>query len=438
MNNNFKRELEKIDIPENVHERAKRGVLKAKSEKPNRFLKKAAITVVASSLLLSAVGVGATQLPSMNHLVSIVSPEIALMLQPVEVSSESNGIKMEVIAAMNDEEMAVFYVTLQDLSQNRIDDTLDLYNYSFTGTRMLSSEIVDYNEETNTATLRIQANGGEELNDKKVNFRLDSFLSHKRTYEGKVELELAHFKNLIPETVPLDMNNIPGGSGGLFYELESQGTIPVLKPDQMEVALPEVDFVNISNVGMVEDRLHIQTRWTGEGIDDHGYLYFVDEAGNEIVPSSIHFGADEAGNTNYGREYTEYIFNANRPNFEELQLMGRFVRNDKYITGNWSTTFHLQPIEEERDHSFVKEYETWTTSRVNVSPLGITLYGNGIFDDSNDIEVSAHFTDGTVVTFDSMNSVSEDGDVIVKFIANLPLDLSKIESIAIDGENIEL
>lgn len=41
---------------------------------------------------------------------------------------------MEVVAAMSDQEMTVIYVTMQDLIDNRIDETIDLYDsYSLAG-----------------------------------------------------------------------------------------------------------------------------------------------------------------------------------------------------------------------------------------------------------------------------------------------------------------
>jgi hypothetical protein len=130
------------------------------------------------------------------------------MLQPIEIISESDGIKMEVVAAMNDIEMAVIYVTLQDITGGRIDETLDLYDYSISGAQMFNSQIVDYDEITNTATLRIQRNGGKNLNNRKVNFHIRSFLSDKQTYKFAVNASLSEITSNPPQTVPLKMSNV--------------------------------------------------------------------------------------------------------------------------------------------------------------------------------------------------------------------------------------
>ncbi|MGE7880282.1 hypothetical protein [Peribacillus muralis] len=439
MNNKVKQELERIEIPKELHMRAKLGVKRAKSEQPKRkFKKTVAIPLVASLFLVFSVGVGAATIPSFNNLLSFVSPQTALFLQPIETSSEDDGIKMEVVAAMNDDEMAVIYVTMQDLTGNRIDKTLDLYDYSLTEGHMFNSQIVDYDETTNTATLRIQANGGEALNNKKINFHISSFLSHKHKFEEiKVNANLMKIKDNIPKTIPLNMNNISGGGGKTFGDLKEQGTVQVLKPDETELYLQKIKFMHISNIGFINNRLHIQTKWTGDDIDSHGDFYLIDTSGNKIHASNISFGVDKLGNTNYGNEYIEYIFVIDNLDINRLNLMGNFVSNGNHTNGNWNTTFKIQSVGKEKNMDFSKNFGTWRANRITVSPLGITLYGNGDFNNSSKIVVSAKMNDGSVQTLDSMTSFSENKKVKAKFLSSLPLDISKIESINIDGTEID-
>ena len=65
------------------------------------------------------------------NLLSIVSPDFALLLQPIEIACEDNGIKMEVVGAMNDDEMKVIYITMKDLVGDRIDE-FHIYDYRLT------------------------------------------------------------------------------------------------------------------------------------------------------------------------------------------------------------------------------------------------------------------------------------------------------------------
>ncbi len=160
MKNNIKKEIERIEIPEELHERARQGIINAKSEKPKRKLKNVALSLVASMVILFSAGVGVAHIPSFNNLISNINPDVVLLLQPIEKSSESNGIRAEVVGAMNDNEMAVIYLTLQDISGNRIDETVDIYDYTLTGAQMFNSQIIDFDETTNTATFRYNRTWG--------------------------------------------------------------------------------------------------------------------------------------------------------------------------------------------------------------------------------------------------------------------------------------
>lgn len=441
MNNDYdeliiKKALNTINTPE--YDIGLEVEKKIKSHKyPMSSKKSMSVALAVCLCLMLSVGVMAATIPSFRNLLSIVTPDIALMLQPVEISSEDNGIKMEVVAAMNDDEMAVIYVTMQDLLGNRIDETLDIYQYSLTGARTFNCQIVNYDEKTKTATLRMEANGGEKLNGKKVSFRIDSFLSDKLIFDGVetgVNLsKIATINDL--QTIPLDMNNIPGAGGDLLEEFNSQGTVKILKTDQMKLTLPKVDFVHISNIGYIDDRLHIQTKWMGDGVDDHGYFYFVDASGNriDIYPSSITFGVDESGNTNYGHDYQEYIFDLDNINLNELKLMGHFVSNGNYTKGDWETTFKIQSVGEEKKTDYNIKFDTWVTNSISVSPMGITLVGSGETKNSEEISISANMTDGSVQTFDPVRSYSENGKVKLKYVSPLPLDVSNVKSVNVNG-----
>lgn len=433
MDKRIKEALNKIEIPKELHERSKRGVLQAKSPKRKGKVNQLIIPLVASTFFAFS-AVGAAYIPSLNHLVALVSPEVAVMLQPIDMNSEYDGIKMEVIAAMNDDEMAVIYVTLQDLIGERIDETIDLYNYSFTGGRMFTTEMVYFDEQTKMATLRIQGNGGEKLNNKKMNLSIDSFLSNKETFESKIDVDSV---GEATETISLDMNNIPGGGGDLYEVLARNDVIQVLKPNGTEMQLPEIPFMHISNIGIIDQRLHIQVKWDEENVDDHGEFYFKDDFGNEIYSSSVNFDIDESGQTAYGRGYTEYIFDLAQINLEEQSLFGSFTKNGQYIEGDWNSTFKMTSVQEEMSDSLNKSFGTWTADHISVSPLGVTLTGDGEMTDDN-IEVEVKGIDGVIQSLDATTTLNEGNQVIMKFIADLPLAIEEIQSVIIDGEEIRL
>lgn len=366
---------------------------------------------------------------------------IALLLQPIGVISEDNGIKMEVVAAMNDDEMVVVYFTMQDLIDDRIDETLDIYDYFFSGARMFNIQVVDYDESTKTVTLRMQANGGKKLSSKKVRFRIDSFLSDKKIFDGvDTKVNLSNIiKTIKHKVIPLDMNNIPGHGGDLYKEFKSRRIINVLKPDQMNITIQNIDFMYISNMDYIGDYLHIQTKWVCDGIDDHGFLYFVDVLGNRVnnYAASVTFGINEFGDTEYGHEYIEYIFDMRNINLDEIKLMGDFVSDHQYTEGKWESTFKLQPIKE-KQIAYSIEFDTWKARNISISPMGITLEGRVEVNNLDVISIHANMMDGSTKIFDSVSSYEDDKDIKIKFISTLSLDVSMVESININGIIIKL
>ncbi|EEG78617.1 DUF4179 domain-containing protein [Dethiobacter alkaliphilus] len=396
----------------------------------------AAAALMICLLFIFSTGVAAATIKSFNNVLALVSPGIASILYPVNVSDEDKGIKMEVVAAMNDDEMAVIYVTMQDLTGNRVDENIDLYNYSLTGTMMLNSQVVHYDEKTQTATLRIVGNGGKSLNNKLAGIYINSFLSDKQIHDevntGINLLDIGKTDQL--QLIPLDMDNIPGGGGNLYSEYRNQGIVNILKPEQMKISFPGIDFMYISNMGYIEDRLHIQTRWVGDGVDDHGYFYFVDSKGDtvNIDSSRISFGTDETGTTQYGSEYSEYIFAVEDIDLNDVELMGYFVTNGNFTTGKWRTTFRFEPVVEEKRSAANIELNSWTANSVSVSPMGVTLVGSGEGDELDKIKISANLIDGSKHTFDSTRVYRENNMTRAKFTSSSPLDISKLESVSIN------
>jgi hypothetical protein len=439
VSNLIKEELEKIDIPKEIHERAKIGAMKAKLENRKRKIKKIAIPLAASGFLILSTGVGAAHIPSINNIVAAISPEMALMLQPIEKVSENDGIKMEVVALINDDEMAVIYVTLQDFTKNRIDETADLYDFTLSGAHILNSQLVNFDQKTKTATFRIQANGGKDFDNKKVNFKITSFLSNKQTHNVAVNANMTELTQIQAKTISLDMNNIPGGSGDLFELFKSQGTIQVLKPNEKVIKLPEVDFMEISNLGIIDERLHIQAHWTGDDIHAHGYFYFKDKLGKKIQPSNIYFGIDDkSGQSIFGREYVEYIFDLNDLDFGRHDLFVYLVSNGNYTKGNWNTTFNMKSVGDVIKLNFSKDFGNWKSKYVSISPLGVTLDGLGTLGDPSNIEISIKMKDGSIEAFNSSTNFIDNDKISVKFVPLLPLDLLKVKSIMVDGTEINL
>jgi hypothetical protein len=404
------------------------------------YKKPLAIALAACLCIAVSIPVMAATIPSFNRLLSFVSPEISQKLQPIGLTSENNGIKMEVVAAMNDDDTAVAYLTFQDLTANRVDKTIDLYDYHITGANMFTSEVIDYNEQTKTATIRMIGNGGKKLDGKKITLRVDSFLSNKHAYNSvKTGINLAAvLNNRKYKTIPMDTNDIMGGGGDLIDEIKAKETMQILKTDELHIALPNIDFAHISNIGMIDGRLHIQTKWK-ESIDNHGLLYLTDNENinNCIHPSNIYFGTDEEGNAKRGREYIEYIFDIGQTQLEKYSIVGDFVENGKFVKGRWQSTFKLEAVKKSKQANCSINLGNAKINHVSISPLGITVFGTGNEENLEDVEVSVKMNDDSIQIFTGCIQHNENGEFKKKYMPNKLFDMGNIKEISINGKILE-
>lgn len=400
----------------------------------------ATVAVICLCLAL-ALPVMAATIPAFNHLLSVVSPEIAQKLQPIAMVSESNGIKMEVVAAMNDDDAAVVYVTMKDLIGSRIDRTINLYDdYHITGASGFTSDVVDFDEKTGTATLRIQAFGGSKLDGQKVTLHINSFVSGKHVFDDLDSgIELKNI--MVAPTADYDMDNSCGGGGDLYNVLKKQGKIKVLKPDAKNLRFPAIDFLEISNIGMVDGRLHIQVKWKEQEMNN-GYLYLIDDSGKTLYPTTVSLDSDSSGIG--GSHQDENIFEIAQSDVAKYRLKGYFQSYDRNTKGDWQTTFKIDAVAKAKQASCNITKGSLEIDSVTVSPLGITLKGSDkpgprdLENGSNQLQVSA-ITDSnaTISKFDSTNCFNENGKVTIKYLASSPLDSGKIKAVVIDGHKVE-
>ncbi|MDQ0231397.1 DUF4179 domain-containing protein [Metabacillus malikii] len=437
MNEDIKHELKKIDIPPELHFRAAQGAKQASSERPKRVQKRAIISLIASVLFVFSATVTGAISPSFNNLIATISPELADLLQPIQKTSIDNGIKMEVIAAMSDDEMSVIYLSMEDLDENRIDETIDIYDYFLSIGRMFNCQLISFDKQQKKAFFRLQANGNKQLHDKKIHLSVTSMLSHKHTFE-QVEIDLLDQMNKQPNTILLDRMHSSGGGGGQRDSLFSEEQAEILYPGELAIKLPKIDFLTITNIGIIDDKLHVQVKWRENNVDDHGRLYLTNDNGKIQYASTVSFGVDNKGDLTYGSNYIEYIFDLQRIDLGDFQLKGDFVSNGLYMEGNWETTFRLESNLEEKTVALQEDFGDWTATNLAISPLGITINGTGQYEDDTSLTVKAIMTDGTVIHFNSIMNSADKEEVIIKLLPAYPLDISEIKTVTINELEIPL
>lgn len=269
-------------------------------------------------------------------------PQIAQKLIPVNVSCEDNGIRMEVEAAHIHGDTAEIYISMQDLMENRIDESIDLFDsYEILTSKDSTGtcSFVDYQEETKTATflIRIQHMNHEKIEGQKLTFYVSEFLAQKKEIEKELpEIALDNLTMVSDVQTEVEIR----GGGNFMEEYGNDNSISGFLWGNEAQSFSPTEGVMVTAWGFIDGRLHIQVHYADIlDTDNHGDVYLKDESGNVIkCLENISFW-DEA---NTG-SYEEYIF-AISPEDElsGFSVWGYFVTCSQLTTGNWQVTFPIE------------------------------------------------------------------------------------------------
>lgn len=308
-----------------------------------RFSAKKMVLLVAAIVICFALAVpalAAVDIQAAYEILYGVSPKIAQELKPVRMSCEDDGIRMEVISACIKDEKADIYISMQDMTGDRIDGTVDLFDsYSINSPFPSSAtcEMISYDEETRAATFLISITqmGQKKIDGEKITFSVDKFLSNKQEYNDEVpQIDLSK-ANLSAKT-QTDVK-IRGWS---FVDASCQ------KPEYIHclATVPEeyfspTDGVTITGVGFIDEKLHIQVYYDNIlETDNHGYVRLLNADGDEInSEANISFWDSEQKGS-----YEEYIFDVSPNEISDYRLFGYFWTSRPLVRGKWQVTFPLE------------------------------------------------------------------------------------------------
>jgi hypothetical protein len=306
----------------------------------------ALVASLAVCFTLAVPAMAAADVQVAYEILYAVSPKIAQELKPVRMSCEDDGIKMEVISAYINGDKAEIYISMQDMTDDRIDETTDLFD-SYSINRPFSSsgtcERISYDEETNIATFLISITqwGQKEIGGEKITFTVDKFLSNKREYHDKIpQIDLSTV-NLFPQTqTDVDLRGW-SFSGDINEEPEYTHYLTATS----EGSFSPVNGVIVTAVGFIDGKFHIQAYY--ENIletDNHGYFHLVNADGDEISSeASVSFWDSERSGS-----YEEYIFDVSPNEINDYTLYGHFYTCNSLKNGDWQVTFPLEYEEKNR------------------------------------------------------------------------------------------
>lgn len=276
--------------------------------------------------------------PNGYALLYSISPAAAQFFKPVNRSDEDNGIRLTVDSVYLHSDTVEIYVSLQDLTSDRLDETTDLFdsyriNRGFDCSATCS--LAGYDAQTRTARFLISITSfdGQDIEGDKLTFSLNRLLTGKTESEGAVtglDLAAAQAEPAMQQVEWRGGSGIAAEVGGSAAEtrtaLVPTGTLAAPTPG-----------VAITTMGYVDGLLHIQVLY--ENIletDNHGQLWL--ENGTEKLEclGSLSFFAGNGSDS-----FEEYVFDVSPAQLADCTLYGSFVTADTLIEGNWEITFPL-------------------------------------------------------------------------------------------------
>ena len=301
-----------------------------------------AVAAMLALCFVLATPVLAANVPVIYELMYLVSPQVAQFFVPVQESCEDNGIRMEVVSAYIHGNTAEIYVTLQDLTGDRVDETTDLFD-SYSIRRAFDSaatcHLVGYDKETKTASFLILLTewGSQDITGSKLTFSVREFISRKTSLEAvESNINLAE----VDEAATTQAVYAVGRGGiNLSQYTNDSNNYAVLVPGA-SIYTP-IRGLDVTAIGYIDGMLHIQLATSEKlTLDNHGYFYLVDKAGMSVpYDYSVSFveGMDSSGRV----DYQEFVFDIPQDEIGDYTLFGSFVTSGLNTKGRWQVTFPL-------------------------------------------------------------------------------------------------
>lgn len=421
------------------------------------------LAVAASFAAVMVLSVGTlAAAPELRESLKGLSEDTIAILQPVNQVSEDQGIRMEVLGAVNDGGVAVAFLSLQDTTgQGRVSDTVRLMDCQISDDLGIAiANVVSYDETTETAILRLEGMGGDADAGEKITVSARSLLSGEQQVSdestGYTVSELIA-SGPAAEYAPPEEGLIMGSMAGVddpenaeitleeIDQLKDSGKVPVLEPWAEGLKIDGVDWATVAAAAKIGNQLHIQYN-TDSVLGGVNSLSFrlKDSSGQilDLPMLELNIGPrTELSRELYYTETNEYVlFLPEGQDVSDMEVVYSGTTYDSLTQGNWSTTFRLEQVKERLQSRQELDLGGWTVESVTVSPVAVTVRGSGdLWDLGGEMpEVRVWLQDGTQVDASSAGTSIDGEDVTLNSMFNEILDLSQVKTVTLNGEPLEM
>ncbi|AOY75308.1 hypothetical protein [Clostridium formicaceticum] len=423
----------------------------------------AAIIVTMSALLV--ITAAAAALGSFDWLIKKINPFFGEIVELVEVYCEDQEIRMEVIGAQKYANMAIVYLSLQDISgQKRLTKQTDFrdgfsvkMNPQTQKTDGQSTEeafsfgwgqkLLYFDEVTNTVyyEFNITADSNSPLSDP---LELSSFLIYfdEKKYEYEpISLSLSDLGEA--ETTPIQQKHIIGGTNvpDNLSELTA-----ILTPGHYAPMPHGEDDQWISNIGILDGKLHVQigNAFNKEFGSNDASLFLMTSDGKLIeYDYTLMFLSDEDhhllnleenGYVDAVYKYSEAVFTVNT---EELSGYTLCFTGSVHsgVEGRWKVTTNLSDTSQQmRIWTNDVSVEGHLFEHLTLSPLGLQVIGTYEGEEcmASKMSLAVETVDGIIPLRGGGGSYTQKQSFNLHWNTETPLDVTTVTAVIINGTRI--
>lgn len=413
--------------------------------------------LVAAVLAATVALVGFTQRDRIAELyyMAFGNSNFAAYAETIGTVSEQDGIRLEVLSALIDQDMTYFLIDVTDISgQNRISADVDVSSWdaetaTSAGLGGGGCSVIAFDEKTGTATLLVSSLG--KATSSETVFSLQSFVTGSHDFEGMAtDIDLSALLQ-----TPSSFTAYPdkdGYGGGLSQEAVDDdfdlGSVETVLKSTLNIPLDDAGRVNLTGIALDDDGfLHIQTKMLYDNGMEAFWPYLRNTKTNEVLDSyySINYGYSYKGVDQIETiGYIEHVFDLRSVDANALQDFALDYSGfyyDHHFQGDWKVKFSA-PSELEAKAFAANETVTLpdgtklSVSEVSATPLSITILGKSeqTLDgfDYTDVSIRVLYEDGHSEVA-AANSLGANLNQVSLSFSHYADDLSQIAAIEIAG-----
>ena len=375
-----------------------------------------------------------------------------LVENKASIQSQYDGIVMKLISAINDENTLRIFATVTDTKGNRLDESLDFTSWGLSQGYGGNISVIDYNNETKTATLMITSLGNDHQGS--ATLTVNGFSTGREFLEDLPESNI-NISELLKGHTPkiMSQDEVWKRGGGGDHKLYEESRL--LEFDEMDIPFDHTDMFSISNIGFVDGLFHIQMKAILDDtalIDGHYINAKLVNSEKEIVYDSaagINFIADrkyayESYSKEPHDEYIELIYDniTNPKQLNDLSITIDYMKSPKITEGNWEFSFMI-PEKVTTEFHVNKEIhingEKLKIDMISLSPIGITVHlpQNISVDYNHNDMVYVEYGDGTIIELNQSSIHTYENESTLIFGGHI-IEIENIQRIIINGERINI